>query len=371
MKITVSKKELSTAIKDSMKIIKARMGIAVLANIHFHVHADGLTLTTSDGDNTIRKTIEIDETNELAKRFGTALADGKQFNARLKKMKGTEITLEYKDETFILSDGKITFQMESINAEYYPILSESKGQYEFAINKKELISLIQSVTHAKSNLESRPVLTGILIEYTKSLDELVVSACDSHRLAVNRLTTTEKTNNEDSLRVVANGQGMDLLTKVNFIGEELFLQIDNSNLTITDGLTEVTARTIVGTYPDLTRLIPNVFSTNLVTDKDDLLTAVENCELVTSTDRLNTLVFNITSEETIVMAGTDKNKTEMKLNGCEGENMELHCNATYIKEALKVTGDKVSLEFVSPIRPFIITEKNSKLVQLVTPIRNH
>jgi DNA polymerase III subunit beta len=98
--------------------------------------------------------------------------------------KGADVTLQAseKERTATLSSGKSSVTLRCFPAEEFPSPAVFPQEGAFAVPTEALASSIARVLPFASGDESRPILTGILVEFEETSARLV--ATDSYRLGV-------------------------------------------------------------------------------------------------------------------------------------------------------------------------------------------
>src|SRR5699024_11272767 len=130
MKISVGKFVLSDAIKKVSKAISSKSTIPILGGIHLEATQNGLTLTGSDSDLSI-KTFIPHEKMEGAEiiREGNIVLPAKEFSGIARSMPNNEVVIELLDGLKVMiSSGKSNFTLNAMDGNEYPRLKETKGE---------------------------------------------------------------------------------------------------------------------------------------------------------------------------------------------------------------------------------------------------
>ena len=168
---------------------------------------------------------------------------------------------------------------------------------------------------------------------------------------------------------------LDEINKIIELGKIVNIYIDEKKVTFDLGDCVVTSRLISGTYPDTSRLIPEVFSQSLKISTRDLLGAVDRASILL-TERNNVVKLNMEPEAVYVSAiSMEVGRVVEQLNDFyyEGEPLVISFSAKYLLEAIKaLNSEEITLSFTGDMRPIIVTSKtNSNLIELILPVRTY
>lgn len=370
MKITVEKKELMNAIKDNMKAITgSKTTIPMFENILFETNEDGLKITTCDQHNVVIKKIKNENIKLDEKGNGLAVLPAKTFNKVIKNLKDW-ITLETGENNQLkIYDEKSKFSFSVANPENYPMIPDTENLYEFIAPGKEFFHLYETVQSKRSKNETRPILSGVLTEFNGEVFK--VSATDSHCLAQNTMPLTSKTKKEENMRLIVNGRGLDIMQKIKFAESDANVSYTEKYMKVSDENTIILIELLEGNYPDIERIIPQNFNTEVAYKVADIEQVCKNAKLILEKDTCQMVKIEVEEHQTTVSATNNgKDKTSMQFDeNRKGEDLTIHANPEYILNALDHFENDVSIKFISPVRPFLLVEEDNNLIQLITPIR--
>src|SRR5206468_99427 len=124
---------------------------------------------------------------------------------------------------------------------------------------------LQQVVFAASNDETRPVLTGVLLQTFDG--ELRMAATDSYRLAEKRLGA----NKQEVHMLVPASSLHDLLRVLSDEDGDVKVTHDDQQVLFQVGDVELVTRLVEGKYPDYRKLIPESFATEATLKRADLV----------------------------------------------------------------------------------------------------
>ncbi|MFB6365781.1 DNA polymerase III subunit beta [Paenibacillus elgii] len=377
MKLTVLKEFLNESIQHVSKAISSKATIPILSGIKIDADSTGITLTASDTDISIQSFIPI-EKNELQvidlKQSGSVVLPSKFFVEIIRKLPAQQVEIEVKDhfQTTIRS-GSSEIQLVGLDPEEYPIMPGIEENKRIQIPSDLLKTMIKQTSFSVSTNEATPILTGIL--WTISNGKLKFTACDRHRLASRE--TTIDTNVDFSLNNVSiSGKTLNELSKIlpdqNTLIDVIFAE--NQVLFKMSSILFYT-RILDGTYPDTSKLIPQVYQTELVVNTDNLADAIDRAYLLSREEKTNIVKLVMREDQTIEISSSSselgKVTEELTTVSMKGELLRISFNSKFMLDALKVMdSEHIHIGFTGAMQPIIIRpDENSSLLQLILPYR--
>ncbi|SCW75183.1 DNA polymerase-3 subunit beta [Paenibacillus tianmuensis] len=377
MKLTVLKEFLNESIQHVSKAISSKATIPILSGIKIDADSTGITLTASDTDISIQSFIPI-EKNELQvidlKQSGSVVLPSKFFVEIIRKLPAQQVEIEVKDhfQTTIRS-GSSEIQLVGLDPEEYPIMPGIEENKRIQIPSDLLKTMIKQTSFSVSTNEATPILTGIL--WTISNGKLKFTACDRHRLASRE--TTIDTNVDLSLNNVSiSGKTLNELSKIlpdqNTLIDVVFAE--NQVLFKMSSILFYT-RILDGTYPDTSKLIPQVYQTELVVNTDNLADAIDRAYLLSREEKTNIVKLVMREDQTIEISSSSselgKVTEELTTVSMKGELLRISFNSKFMLDALKVMdSEHIHIGFTGAMQPIIIRpDENSSLLQLILPYR--
>ena len=352
MEITINRTEILEVMKD-LKKLNNRHNLPILENIKLDAYDNTITVTYSDYQLTIVKTI-----NGTIQENGSILLPFKKLETYTRKLKDDFITLSLNT----MQAGNKTFTFDAPDASNYPKLPTITTD-GFSLFKDDFINLFKNITYAASKQESRPILTGVNIEVSQS--KITGNVTDSYRMTQK---TIEVETGQDYNAVIPAKQ-LDKVLKINM--DDVF-QVHNEvkRLVLKGNTTILYLTKLEGQYPDLNRLKQKQANAIVNLTKKELLEVIE-LALMVSKDLKNNAVKLVSDEtSTLLQASNDKEEFSSKLDSCHtGENFTILFNPSYVLETLKnIDSEKIEFMYDSSIRPFVIGN-NDNTYHLITPVR--
>src|SRR5918911_1233035 len=179
VKISVSKDELVTALGVVSRAVSTRTSVQILSGILLEAAGAELRLAATDMELSLRATIAAQVDGD-----GAIVLPGKTLVDIARLLPSDEVTIEHKPSESVVhvTAGSASYTLHTYTPEDFPRLPDVTAVQTFAVDREALLETINRVSRAASRDESRPVLTGILVQFAGG--KLTMAATDSYRLAV-------------------------------------------------------------------------------------------------------------------------------------------------------------------------------------------
>ena len=210
MKFIIKQSILLENLNHVARAISPRNLIPILTGIKFELSEDGLYLSASDTDISIRTLIPNDKIIEI-KELGSIVIGGKYIVEIIRKLPNMDITIEVMDGyKMIVSTDNTEFNLNGINPVEFPDLDLEVTKKPIKLNTSLFKKIISQTFFATSQNESRPLLTGI--NFRLEDDMLEVIATDSYRLAKKSVKLDAQIDN--NYNIVIPGKNLLELSKI-------------------------------------------------------------------------------------------------------------------------------------------------------------
>ncbi len=373
MKIKIKQNILLDSLNNSIRGISNKNLIPILHCIKFDLTKEGLYLESTDNEIAIKTFINknlIDEIEET----GSFVVSGKYIYEIIKKLPNTIINIEEAvDSKLSIYTDNSSFNLNLNNLHDFPQLDLDQIKNPIVLKNEVLKTLVNQTAFATSTQESRPVLTGI--NFVVEDDVLEFIATDSYRLSKRKLKLKE--NVEEKINMIIPTKNILELTRmlntedgdveIHTFSNKVIFKFDNIIMM---------SRLISGTYPDVSKLIPNSFSLILDVNYNDIYRAIDRASLLTNESDKNTIKFETTDLEAKIFSNIPEigNVEEnININKNNNDNIKIAFSSKYMLEALKaIDSENIELLFNGEIKPIIVKNKDDdSLTQLILPIRTY
>src|SRR5699024_7763124 len=168
-----------------MKAISSRTAIPILTGMKLEATQHGITLTGSDSDISIESFIPAeneDHVNVEQIEEGSIVLGARYFPDIIRKLPESKVEIETDDNLKVLiRSGNAEFNLNGQDPEEYPQILQVQTENSFELPIDLLKNLIKQTVFAVSNMETRPILTGVNLTLNDNV--LNYTATGIHRLS--------------------------------------------------------------------------------------------------------------------------------------------------------------------------------------------
>ena len=370
MKFTVSSTALSSKLVALSRVINSKNAMPILGDFVFDVNGSTLSLTASDGENTMQTTVELTD-NEGEGRFAIGNHD------ILEAMKGFSeqpISFEVDQQTNLVKinyqNGLFSLPIE--NADEYPVAqSVSDGATQIVISNQLLNENINRSIFATAQDELRPVMNGIYFDLTP--DCLAVVASDGHKLVRNKVYTVKS--DQPASFILPKKPATLLKNLLGKDGGDVIIRFDERNAEINYGDGTIKCRLIEGRYPNYNSVIPQNNPNEICIDRNGLLAALRRVQPFAN-DSSNLIRFHVEGNTLQLDAEDyDFSKTATERIGCEysGQSMSIGFKGSSFIEILSnFDCSEVIIQLADPSRAGLVLPseqpENQDVLMLMMPM---
>lgn len=363
MKTIVKAAELSNAVSKVIKAVSTKSPNQLLEGIKLSCVGDELTLTATDMEIAIEKTIACETFME-----GQAVVPGRIFADFTKKLEDED------DLELAVDDGKIRISysgsesiLQALPADEYPVLKKELNKNSFVIKQKSFKELINKTSFACSQDDSRPILKGCLLELCG--DEITCVALDGFRLAVCKKTVKEATGD---IKAIVPSRALVEITRLLDKDEDyISVIIQENSLMIEVDNTVFTTRLLEGEYIDYKKIVPTSYLSVFRVNKNNMFNSIERASIMAKVMK-NIVKFDI--HENYVDISSDSEMGNVKENviiNLEGKDLTIAFNSKYLLDCLRVIEDEfINFNLNTPIAPCVIKSySDEEYLYLILPVR--
>jgi DNA polymerase III subunit beta len=362
LRITCTKDELAQALGVVSRALSTRTSVQILSGVLLEARGGELRLAATDMELSLRASVSAQIEGD-----GAMVLPGKTLVDIARLLPGDEVTIEHRPTESVVhvTAGSASYTLNTYNPEDFPRLPELDAVSTFSVERESLLETIQRVARAASRDESRPVLTGVLVQF--GAGKLVMAATDSYRLAVKE---TSFNGTVPDLEAIVPSRALQELTRIAGSGDEVEIGVqENQVLFSTDGVW-LTTRRIDGQFPNYRQLLPESFEHELTLPRGELLDVIRRASVMIQ--RATPLQLRFAEGELTVVARTHEvgESRESLPVGYTGDPLEIGFNADFLRDGLELLdSDDVRVKLISPLRPAVIQGEGDDFTYLVMPIR--
>ena len=373
MKFIVSSTDLLQGLLQVQKVIASKSTLPILDNFLLTLEDSTLTITGSDGDNTLKTILTISEVME----GGEIAVPAKLLSDSLKELPTQPIEfVSVPDKGIVnINWASGSAQIPFVGAEDYPTLKELENPTVIRMKGSVLAEGINSTLYATSDEELRPVLNGIYFDIAEESATLV--ATNANKLVYYRRHDI-KSAAQASFILPKKPANIIKANLAKCLDEEVEITFDSkNNAYFKFNSFLVFCKLIEGTYPAYKSVIPKN-NTNVITvSRAELLNATKRVA-VCSNQATGQVVLKLSQDQiTITAQDLDFSTSATETLHCDyqGDPMEIGFRSSFLIEILGNLGyDQICIMLADPhraalIQPAVQTEPEEEICALLMPMR--
>jgi len=370
IKLTCSRDELVETSSLVARAVSTRSAVQILAGILLRVSSGNAELSATDMEVSIKASLTADVESE-----GSVVVPGRVFLDAVRSLPVTgekvEIEQASSEGMVEIRCGSASYRLNVYDAEDFPRLPELRRESAFKVDRAIFLETAIRVARAASHDESRPVLTGVLVQFETTADpkqrKLVMVATDSYRLAVKE---TPLTGTAPDLAAIVPARALAELGRIAQEGDEIELSLEENHAVFVTSRAMLATRRIDGQFPNYKQLIPETFAHSIKLPRLEFLDVVRRVAVMAQRTSPLRLRFE---EGTLTVSAHTQDVGEAKESvpvAFTGEPLEIGFNAEFLREGVEaVAGDEIELNLINPLRPGLLRAEGDGFWYLIMPIR--
>lgn len=365
MRFTCTVSDLSGALSVVTRAIAARSTIQIMEGVLLATCPEGIRLTCADTGIGIQTHMAASILEE-----GSVVLPGKLFAEIVRKLPSEEtltISINEKNAAQLRCHSSRT-TLAGLSADEFPPLPEISDIGEISLPKQALREMIQRTTFSIATDETRPILTGALLETDGACFSIV--ALDGFRLALRKQQFSGAL---PALSVVVPGKALNEIARVLDDSEELVsLQYGKTHLLADMGGTRIVARLLEGEFIRYKQILPTEWQTRVTVQKEELEDAIDRASLMAREGKNNLVKMHIEEGTLLITSNADLGDVREEIPvTLEGRALDIAFNVRYISDTLRaIETEKVELRFNSNVSPCVICPtEGDAFLYLALPVR--
>ena len=363
MKLVCEGLDLSEAVLKVVKACSSKTTLPILECIKIGARNDELTLSATDGEISIIKTIKAEIYEE-----GEVCVPGRYFTDFIKKLEGVQITLSAVGSKMNIEYADSQTSMQVLSAKDFPVIDINIKDNSFKLKADDLKALINSTTFCCASDDSRPILKGCQFIIDES--KVSVAALDGFRLATMTAKIGGATGN---MEIICPARTLNEIEKMIPAGDnesEIFVQ--KGMILVSSENTILTSRLYGGDFIKKENIIPKSFLTTVTVDRELLKASIERAAILVRADKNSLIIFDISGDKIDIMSNSEiGNVKEAVVAEVEGKDIRIAMNSKFIIDAVNnLDEEKIVLSFNSNVQPFTCQNvENKDKLYLILPVR--
>ncbi len=371
MKFKIKQNILINHLNYAIRGVSNKNLIPILNCIKFDLNKEGLYLTSTDNDITIRTFIDSKNIEEI-NTCGEIVVSGRYIYDIVRKLPNDFINIEsVMDSKIYITTTNSSFHLNCNNVSEFPTIDFEDSEEPIVLKNSIFKSAINQTAFAASTQESRPVLTGINFKIENNIFEC--TATDSYRLAKKKIELDKNINQNVNI-IVPTKNLIELVRMINDDEGNINIHIFNNKIIFKFGTIILMSRLINGNYPDTSKLIPDEFEIQLSTRLNDFYNSIDRASLLTNEADKNTIKLESNKDIVVISSNIPEIgnvKEQIHILNEINDEFVIAFSSKYMMDAIRTFNSKfVTLSFNSEVQPIIIRDpEDDNLTQLIVPIK--
>ena len=362
MKFHITKSELLAGLQSVQSVVTARPTLPVLSNVLIVADEQGLTLTSTNLDISVRCTVPA----EVSKP-GSVTLPVKRLASIVKELPEGVVEGEMSDDSVVrIKSGTSDIRLVGIKAEEFPNIPVPDDGVCYTLDREAFADILRKTSYAASTEDSRPILNSVLLNFLDG--KLTTVATDGRRLAmVEQEVEFPSENNRDIVlptRVVGH-----LLSLVDGSGD-LKVYVKANQAMFEFGRTRLCCKLIEGVYPNFRQVVVSQCENRVAIPREDFLAVLRRMMIFTS-EKNNAV--RLTFEENLLSIavntpdiGEAHDSLAVKY---AGPTISAIFNPAFIVEPLRtLTSDEIYMELNDANSPGLI-KSDIPFLYVLMPLR--
>lgn len=347
-------------------VIEVKRTLPILSHLLLEVKGNGVTLSGTDLDVSIQTSLQGDVMRE-----GRVAISGKKLYEIVRELPDAPIDLQWEEgQSVEILCAKSSFRLKGIGAEEFPALPQIPEGAGITLAAETLRTMIPKALIAVSTDQTRPTLTGALVQVAEG--KLWMVATDGHRLS---LVTAP-------IDIVTGGEGFEAIIPRKALaelgkmlkeesGDVRLVSLDHQVAFLLSGSRLIT-RLIEGQFPNYQQVLPSSRGPGALLHRDDLVGALRRTSTIAG-DRATPTTLELKGGRlhiscTNIDLGEAKEEIAMEYQGPE---VTVGFNARYLLDFLGVVEEsEVSMHIHDPLSPALFEpQKGEGFSCVIMPMR--
>ncbi len=360
MKITCKQQDLSRGLSAVSHAVSNRSTLPILSNILLATDQGRLKLSATNLEIGINCWVDAQISEE-----GSTTVPAKLLTDLVIRLPQASVDLAVTDGTNTLSvkgQGS-NANIKGLDASEFPLIPSAEGgEPPVMLDAVLLKEMIAEVAFAAAEDDTRPVLTGVLVQVSD--EKITFAAADAFRLAVRVASLPGDDHPRGDILVPAR-----TLTELGRIlpsegPVEMIVTPNRSQVLFHTPQLDLVSRLIEGAFPNFRQIIPKEHSTRAVVETKLFAEAAKRAELFArDSSNITRVKINPGGHDglepgavTVEATAEDLGDNTSVLNAAvDGPEMQIIFNVKYLSEVLAVIGSaEVALEANAPTKPGVI-----------------
>lgn len=269
------------------------------------------------------------------------------------------------------SKTKVNFSMEKKD-EKYPLNFNLENEIvAFSINFKDFKKSIEKTFFAVDKKKERPILSGILYDFSKNNTKILLTATDSYRLSRTSVDILDKKNikGKKIKKFIIPFEVIQVIEKIFNFQEKINFRFDEKYLLVFDNEEKIHFKTsfIEGEFPNIENVFPKEeeFKTKIWVNKREFANSIKRARSFFGKEiSNNSIKVSFQKEKLILYCKNDAQENieiDFKYIKFEGVEQNIFVNILYLRDSVNAfDSEEICIKVVNKEKPVIICSDEEK-----------
>ncbi|MCT4618133.1 MAG: DNA polymerase III subunit beta [Marinisporobacter sp.] len=364
MKIICNQRKLSSSINTVQKAVSSKTPMPILKGILLETCGEQLKLVGTDLEIGIENYIEAEIISS-----GAVVLSAKILGDIIRKLPDADIEIEVdENNNTIIRCENSEFTLIGQAAVEYPELPVVEEEDVYKLPQDLLKNMIKQTVFATSLDETRPILSGVLMELHQ--DAINMVALDGYRLALRKANAKNTLNQKSVIPSKTLNEINRILSEEENTDVEIFFT--DKHVLFNMNQTRVISRLLEGEFINYHQIIPKEYKSRAKVKTKHLLDSIERASLLAKEGKNNLVKFSVSDECMNITSNAEIGKVFESVSiELEGDDIDIGFNSKYFLDALKIIdSEEVYLEFTTSVSPCIVKPvDHNNYTYLILPVR--
>ena len=370
MKFTISSSKLFSQLQAVSRVINSKNALPILDDVLFDVSGNELKLTASDGETTIRTSVEL----ESVEGAGKVASAAKLLLETLKEFSEQPLVFTIDENNFAVNmvSQNGTYSFVGVNGNEYPEMPAVEGDAQsVAVPANVLQNAIEKTIFCTADDDLRPVMNGIFFDI--AADKVTMVATDAHRLV--RYTNTGVASGVTASFILPKKPASLLKNLLAKAEEEVKVTFGQKNARFEFGSTIIVCRQIEGRFPNYNAVIPQANQNIVTVDRQTMLNACKRVAVFANNGTAQLRLALSENQIKISAQDIDFSTSAEETISCNynGTPMAIGFKAPFLIDLLgSIASADVLLKLADPARAGLLVpvenEENEDVLMLLMPM---
>jgi DNA polymerase-3 subunit beta len=348
MKFNVSSSKLFSQLQAVSRVINNKNSLPILDDVLFELNGSELQLTASDGETTIRTSVEVDGvegSGKVASGAKLLLETLREFSEQ-----PLSFTIDAQNFAVSMSSQNGTYSFVGVNGDEFPEMPRGESDArQIVIPAHVLQSAVEKTIFCTADDDLRPVMNGIFFDITD--EQVTMVATDAHRLV---RYTNKGVQPGLTAGFILPKKPAGLLKNL-LVKEEgdVKVTLGSKNARFEFGSTIIVCRQIEGRFPNYNAVIPQSNQNIVTVDRQTFINACKRVAVFANNGTAQLRLALSENQIKISAQDIDFSTSAEETIGCDytGMPMAIGFKAPFLIDLLSsIESDEVQLKLSDPAR---------------------